>query len=139
MQTDFMHISEFFKRPNLGLLIIRLVLGATFIAHGLMKFLGGTAALESVGSAMQSFGITAFPVFFGGIAALCELLGGLLILIGYKFRFGAFALFLVMFVAAYTQFNGVGSFMKFAWALEMAAVFFGLIFIGPGKYSIDKQ
>jgi len=44
-----------------------------------------------------------------------------------------------MAVATYTTFNGFGSFMKFAWALEMTAVFLGLIFIGPGKYSIDKD
>lgn len=134
-----MNISGFFKKPNLGLLIIRLILGATFIAHGLMKFLGGTSALEGVGSAMQSFGITAFPVFFGGIAALCELLGGLLILIGYKFRIGAFAILLVMVVATYKNFDGLNSFKNFAWSLELAAVFLGLLFIGPGRYSFDKE
>lgn len=133
-----MNIAAAFKKPDFGLLVMRLVLGATYTALGLMKFMGGTPVLEKLGSALQVFGISAFPVFFGGLAALCEMLGGCLVFLGYKFRFAAFAILVVMVVAFYSQIAGSATFFQYAWALEMAAVFFGLLFIGPGKYSIDK-
>lgn len=133
-----MNIAGIFKKPDFGLLVIRLVLGSTYVIHGLTKFEGGTHVLERVGSVLDVFGITAFPVFFGGLAALCEMLGGCLIFVGYKFRFAVFAVFLVMAIAFYTHFIKSGSFGECAWPLEMAAVFIGLLFIGPGKYSVDK-
>lgn len=133
-----MKIAEIFRKPDLGLLIIRLVLGATFIVHGVTKFMGGTSTLEFLGSTLSMFGINAFPVFWGGIAALCEMLGGILVLLGYKFRFGAVAIFLVMVVAFYWHFSKGDSFGKYSQPLEMAAIFLGLLFIGPGKHSIDK-
>src|SRR4029079_10634992 len=99
-----MYIAGIFKKPDLGLLIIRLVLGVAYATHGVAKFMGGTPVLEKIGGALQVFGITAFPVFFGGLAALCEMFGGCLIFLGYKFRFAAFAIFLVMAVAFYSLF-----------------------------------
>lgn len=134
-----MHISNFFKKANLGLLIIRLVLGATYITMGAKKFIAGSPALEYLGSATSAFGINAFPIFWGGLAALCEILGGCLIFLGYKFRFGALVLLLVMITAFYWHFSKGDSFDKYAWALQMLAVFLGLLFTGPGKYSIDKE
>lgn len=134
-----MNISAIFKKPDLGLLIIRLVLGVSYATHGILKFLGGTSTLEFLGSALSIFGIHAFPVFWGGIAALCEVLGGILIFLGYKFRFGAFAVFMVMAVALSWHLSNGDGFNKFAWALEMTAIFLGLVFIGPGKYSFDKN
>lgn len=134
-----MNISAMFKKPDFGLLVMRLILGASFVTHGLLKFMGGTNTLEQIGKATAVFGIHEFPVFFGGMAALFELLGGILVFLGYKFRFGAFAILLVLTVALYSTFLATPSFMKFAWPLELFAVFFGLLFIGPGKYSIDKN
>lgn len=134
-----MNIGGIFKKPDLGLLVIRLVLGITYAIHGVTKFMAGTPVLEKLGGALQVFGISAFPVFFGGLAALCEMLGGCLIFLGYKFRFAAFAIFLVMAVAFYSHFAASDPFNSYAWALEMSAVFLGLIFIGPGRYSIDKD
>lgn len=134
-----MNIAGFFRKPDLGLLIIRLVLGIIFAKYGFSKFMDGTPALEKIGGALQVFGITAFPVFWGGLAALVEMLGGCLIFLGYKFRFAAFALFLVMAVAFYYLFASSSPFSSYAHALELTAVFLGLVFIGPGKYSIDKD
>ncbi len=133
-----MNIGAIFKKPDFGLLAMRLILGASFITHGVLKFMGGTPVLEQVGKAVGVFGIHEFPVFFGGMAGLVEILGGILVFLGYKFRFGVAAILLVLIVAVYSTFLATPSFMQFAWPLEMFAVFFGLLFIGPGKYSIDK-
>lgn len=133
-----MNISAIFKKPDFGLLLMRLILGASFITHGTLKFMGGTPVLEQVGKSIGVFGIHEFPVFFGGMAALFEILGGILVFLGYKFRFGVFAIILVLTVGFYATFRATPTFMQFAWPMEMLAVFLGLLFIGPGKYSIDK-
>lgn len=134
-----MNISAMFKKPDFGLLVMRLVLGASFVTHGLTKFMGGTSTLEQLGKVMAVFGIHEFPVFFGGMAALFEVIGGILVFLGYKFRFGAAAIAFILLVGIYSTFVTTPSFAKLAWPLELFAVFFGLIFIGPGKYSIDKD
>lgn len=134
-----MNISTIFKKPDFGLLIMRLILGASFATHGLTKFMGGTNVLEQVGKATAAFGIHEFPVFFGGMAALLELLGGILVFVGYKFRIGVVAILLVLFAALYSTFVTKPTFMSIAWPLEMFSVFLGLLFIGPGKYSPDKS
>lgn len=135
-----MNISKMFKNPDLGLLIIRLVFGLAFIYFGVAKFMQGTAGLEQLGSATKALGVNAFPLFFGIVAAGLELVGGLLVVLGYKFRWGAFAIFLVMVVAFISQFDGLASIVgKSLLPLEIGALFLGLFFIGPGRYSIDRE
>ena len=136
-------MKEFFKKPDVGLLIIRIGLGLFMMNHGLAKFMGGTGSLESVGKGMSVFGIAIFPLFFGVIAALIEFLGGFLFLIGFKFRIAAGLLFVVMVVATSFMYDanaasGFAVFNKIAWPAELGLVFLGLLFVGPGKFSADK-
>lgn len=133
-----MDIKGFFNKSDFGLLVIRVVVGGFMMYHGITKFMAGAGALESLGKAVSVFGISAFPLMFGILAALTESLGGFLMLIGYKFRIAVAFLFIVMFVGAYSTFDGLSSLGNVSRAIEMAAVFFGLLFIGPGKFSADK-
>lgn len=128
-----------YKKPDTGLLIMRIGLGITFIIFGIKKLMSGAESLESLGGAMKIFGIAFFPLFFGILGALGEAIGGLLILIGYKYRFGALLLFFVMMVAFFARFEDMPSILKNAWSLQLITVFLGLAFIGPGKYSLDKE
>jgi len=133
-----MNLKTFFNKPDIGLLVFRISLGVMFMCHGVPKFLGGASTLESIGKSISVIGISSFPLFWGFMAALTESLGGFLLVIGYKFRVVALLICFVMVVAFLTQFSVLKPFVKYAWPLEMTFVFFSLIFIGPGKYSVDK-
>ena len=92
---------------------------------------------------MRHIGINMAPVFWGFMAASTETLGCLLFVIGLFFRPSALMLFLTMLVAAISDFDSArgtihSSFGEAAHALELALVFFALMFIGPGKFSFDK-
>tara|TARA_B100001248_G_scaffold261719_1_gene253865 strand:+ start:19580 stop:19990 length:411 start_codon:yes stop_codon:yes gene_type:complete len=131
---------NFFAKPNFGLLLLRILLGAMMVMHGVPKFLGGSALLTEIGQKMAVLGITFAPLFWGFCAALLETLGGVLLVLGFLFRPTAL-LFVFMFtVNAYYLCNTGADFLNAtAYPLEMAIVFLGLLFIGPGKLSVDKE
>lgn len=137
-----MNIKAIFNKPDAGLLFLRVALGALMMAHGIPKFLGGANLLRGIGQAMEVLGISSFPLFWGFMAALTETLGGFLMIIGYKFRITMAFLTFVMFVAflklAYPFFSGT-HILAHTHPLELGIVYFSLIFIGPGKYSVDKN
>ncbi len=121
-----------------GLLILRIGFGAMFIYHGYPKLTGGPATWEWLGNAMGHLGITFMPQAWGFLAASAEFFGGILVLLGLFFRPVAMILSFNMFVATFFHFaNGEG--MKGAsHAMKALTVFISMIFIGPGKYSLDE-
>jgi putative oxidoreductase len=76
---------------------------------------------------------------WGFLAAATELLGGFLLIIGLAFRPVCILLLITLVVAVLTHFGSGGDLGDAAHAIEDAIVFAGLIFIGPGKYSVDKK
>src|SRR5579863_6866293 len=125
---------------NFGLLIIRVGLGILFIYHGLPKLIGGPARWEHLGNAAGSVGIHFLPTFWGFICALVETLGGVLVLVGLAFRPVCILLVINLIVAAvFTYHVSGGSFGDATHAIEDAVTFAGLVFLGPGKYSVDKS
>lgn len=133
------------KYREAGLLIIRLGIGLSFlILHGYPKLMGGTPMWEGIGGSMGNLGINFAPTAFGFMAALTEGLGGLLFAIGLFFRPACIFLFLVMVVAATYHLSLPAGSQGAGWgqashAIEVGAVFLGMMFVGPGKYSIDKK
>lgn len=67
---------------NVGLLVFRLATGFIMVLHGLFKFKGGRPTLEWVGSGLQAFGINKFHYQLGIFAALSEMFGGLMVMLG---------------------------------------------------------
>lgn len=127
---------------NFGLLVIRLGLGIMFIFHGYPKLIGGVKMWEEVGSATRSVGIHFLPVMWGLLAALTETVGGVLLILGLGFRLVCLLLFINMLVAVASHLHEsgeMGGVMGAAQAIEMAIVFAGLLFVGPGRYSVDKR
>ncbi len=127
------------KYRNTGLLIVRLGLGVMMILHGYPKFLGGPDNWEAVGSSMKYLGITFAPAVWGLLAGAAETFGGFLLLIGLAFRPVCLILTFTMIVASLTHLKTSANYMDAAHAIELGFVFFGLAFIGPGRYSIDKK
>ena len=120
---------------NLGLLWLRILMGAGISYHGYGKIFGGIMPKFSQGVAQMGFPA---PEFFAWAAALSEFAGGLLIVIGFLTRPAAFFLFCTMTVAAFIAHSAdpldVKELALAYWA--MASV---LILTGPGKISIDRQ
>lgn len=119
-----------------GLLIARLGFGLGFVwYHGLPKLMGGSERWARAGEAMAHFGVTFAFEWWGLAAVLSEVVGGLLIALGLFFRPAALALMTVMVVAATHHIvSGQGSPSH---AVKNAGLFAGLLFIGPGRYSLD--
>lgn len=128
------------KYRNSGLLIIRIGLGIMFMVHGFPKLSGGPSAWEGLGGTMKLVHIDFFPVFWGFMAAAAEGVGGLLLVLGLFFRPVTILLFITMVIAALSHLlNPNEGLYEASHAIEAGAVFLGLLFIGPGKYSIDKK
>jgi putative oxidoreductase len=124
---------------NFGLLIIRIGLGIMFIFHGYPKLLGGVSMWEHLGTSTKYAGIHFLPAVWGFLAAATETFGGFLLILGLVFRPVCILLLINLIVAALFTFNTGEGLMGASHAIEDAIMFAGLIFVGPGRYSVDKK
>ena len=125
-------------RRDLGLLLLRVGIGAMFMAHGWPKLIGGPAKWETIGTATQSLGIAFAPVFWGFMAALAEFGGGLLLALGVGFKPACALLFCTMVVASAKHLGQGDGFGKASHAIEAAILFASLLLIGPGVYRLKR-
>ncbi len=132
-------LASLVNRPDVGLLIIRIVVGVVFVAAGVPKFAGGADMLKEVGAAMSTFGVTFAPLFWGVLAATAELFGGMLLIIGLGARTAAFFLFGTMVVAVvYLLSSGADLLQDAAYPIVLGVVSLGLVFTGPGRFAVKK-
>jgi putative oxidoreductase len=127
------------KYRDEGLLILRIGMGIMFIYHGMPKLLAGPEKWEKLGKAMGSLGIESMPVFWGFMASATEFFGGICLIVGLFFREMCILLTITMAVAASMHLDKGDGLRGASHAIEDGIVFLGLIFIGPGKYSIDRK
>jgi putative oxidoreductase len=91
-----------------------------------------------LGGATKYVGITFLPIVWGLLCALVETVGGALLILGFQFRLICVLLLINLLVAAAMGLATEGL-QEAAHAIEDAIVFAGLIFLGPGKFSVDKK
>jgi putative oxidoreductase len=120
----------------LALLVMRLTLGIIMSLHGYHKVFGGLAHFAHMVGGMG------LPAWLGYVSAFTELVGGLLLLVGFFTRPAAFAICVNLCVAIWKVHlhNGLmGSPDRpgFEFPLAAATLAFGLIFLGAGPISID--
>lgn len=126
---------------DLGLLIIRLVIGILFIGHGAQKLFGwfGGYGLKGTGGWFDSIGMKP-GVTLALLAGLAELLGGILLAAGLFTPLAALMIAGTMMMAILKVHgaNGLWSTSNgYEYNLTLIAVTIGLALIGPGRYAID--
>ena len=127
------------KHRDSGLLILRVGIGIMFMIHGFPKLSGGPEKWAKLGGAVSALGINVAPTFMGFMAAISEFGGGLLLVLGLFTRPACFFLLSTMVVATLMHVKSGHAFVKYSHALESAILFFSLLFIGPGKISLDEK
>jgi len=133
------YLSKISNYKNLGLLIGRIGLGGMMMFHGIPKLMGGPKLWEGVGASMHNFGIDFLPALWGFMASFAEGIGGLLIVLGLLFRPAAILIMITLIVATSHHFSAGDGWMGASHAIETGLAFFILLFVGPGKYSVDKK
>ena len=122
-----------------GLLLIRVVLGVVFFAHGAQKVLGMFGGHGLMATATTMGKMTAIPDWLFYIASFAELLGGIGMLLGLLTRFWGLALLIDMSVAVLTVHAPHGFFlpMGFEYPASLGIIAFAILIAGPGLFSLD--
>jgi putative oxidoreductase len=115
-----------------ALLILRVVVAAFMLTHGLPK-------LMNMMSGNSKFGD---PIGLGkdvslGLTVFAEFVCAILLLLGLATRLALIPLIITMLVAAFVA-HGGDPFGKKEMALLYLVIFIALLITGPGKYSIDE-
>ncbi len=126
---------------DIGLLVLRLVVGLTVAAHGGQKLFGwfGGYGLTGTGGFLESLGFRPGRVH-AALAGVGELVGGLLLALGLLTPVGAALVIAVMVVAIVTVHLAKGFFVSDGGAeynLVIIAASAALAFTGAGAYSLD--
>lgn len=127
------------KKFNAGLLLLRIGIGLVFIGHGYPKLMGGPERWEEVGGAMSYLGIDSYHIIFGFFAGAAELFGGVFLILGFYMLPTLILLICTMVVALISQIATQSGYPAIAHPLSLGIIFVALLFIGPGKYSIDYK
>jgi putative oxidoreductase len=125
-----------------GILLLRIVVGGIFAAHGAQKAFGWWDGPGLAGTRAWLSGMGFRPAgLFAALVTLQELVGGLLLVFGFLTPLGSLAVTASMFVAVPMVhwkngfWNGGGGY-EFNLALSAAAI--ALAATGPGRFSIDR-
>ena len=126
---------------NLGLLVIRVVVGALFAAHGAQKLFGifGGHGLKGTAGFFEGIGLKPGMVH-ASFAGLLEFGGGILLALGLVTPFASAALIAVMTAAVITVHAPKGVWVTnggYEYNLVLGAVAFALAGTGAGTWSLD--
>jgi len=127
------------KNIDLGILILRISVGALMLLHGIGKLTGG---LEFIQGMLSEKGIPGF-IAYGSLVG--EVLAPLAILVGFRtriassiFAFNCLVAILIVHSSEIFTLNEHGG-----WAIELLGLYlFGaliLFFTGGGKYALSKN
>ena len=123
------------RKITFGLLIIRVGLTAVLLIHCLPPLFAGAGAWQRIGTPLAFINIGLPPTLLGLVVLLLEALGGISLVFGYFFRI-ACVILSVLFGLYFFNYFRIGYHTLMLWSLGLATVFLGLLYTGPGRYSI---
>ena len=120
------------KLQPLGLVAMRIALGAVMIAHGYPK-------VTNIHGVEKMFGSMGIPPWMAYLTAGAEFVGGILIIAGLLTRPAALAIFIDMVVAIAKVHwkNGLTGNNNYQLPMTLAAIALALIFFGGGPIALD--
>jgi putative oxidoreductase len=126
---------------NIGLLILRVVIGLTIIAHGYNHLWGG-GKIEGTAGWFASMGLRP-GILHAWTASIVELVAGVLLILGLLNPFAAAGIVGITVVAGITAHRGNGFFIfkpgqGWEYVLVLGAATLALGPMGPGQWSIDQ-
>jgi putative oxidoreductase len=127
---------------NIGLLIIRLVVGLLFVGHGAQKLFGwfGGYGLKGTVGWFESIGMKP-GVIMALFAGLTELIGGILFTLGLLTPLAGILIAGTMTMAIIKVHapNGLWATANgYEYNLTLLAVAIGIALVGPGQYALDS-
>ncbi len=138
-------INTFFGfHPSFVMLVLRLVIGIIFIAHGYTKLFKAPGPQGTAGY-LKSLNIPA-PLLFAYVVGIVEFFGGIFLVLGLFTRYAGIAIAVNMLVAmSKVKFRTglVTKVMQGGWAggfeldLSLFSIALAMIFLGGGKFSVD--
>jgi putative oxidoreductase len=125
------------KYREFGLLLIRISIGLLFILYTAPALMGRPTAWARFGAAARNLGLHSHFQLWGFIGALFGCVGGVLIIFGLFFRIGVLLVLILAIGHAIGVTHG-GGFRMAMPSIEICFILAGVLFVGPGAYSIDK-
>ena len=121
------------KMVDVSLLILRVIVGTIFAAHGAQKMFGafGGPGLAEIAKMMGPIGY---------LVAIGEFFGGLGLIVGFLTRFSAASLIVIM-LGAIAMVHGKNGFFApagFEYNLALIGLLAPILLCGPGRYSIGR-
>jgi len=127
------------KYRETGLLLFRASLGLIFIILIAPILWSGTNSWEHFGLAMRHLDFHSHYKFWGFVGAILGCAGAILMILGLFFRIGVLFALAVTLVHLVAVWHSRGEFLVRLPSFEMSVLLISLLFIGPGKYSFDKN
>lgn len=126
---------------SIGLLVIRLVIGLTFAAHGAQKLFGwfGGYGLDGTAGFMESIGLKPGKPL-AALAGLGEVAGGLAFAAGLLTPLAAAAIAVIMLVAIVTVTGKAGYWITAngsEYTVAIITIAVGVALVGPGRFAVD--
>jgi putative oxidoreductase len=119
---------------DVSLLLVRVVVGVIFAAHGAQKLLGAFGG-PGLAATVEKMGALGYLVTIG------EFFGGLGLIVGFLCRFSAASLIVIM-IGAIAMVHGKNGFFLndngFEYNLALIGLLAPILIAGPGRFSIGR-
>lgn len=116
---------------DIGLLILRIVVGVIFIVHGYAKITG-------IDNVIGFFTMLHLPAFLAYVVAYVEFLGGISLVVGYGSKVSSALLAFIMLVAI-VKVHGPKGFGNSELVLSLLGANLAIFFAGAGAYGFGSK